>query len=169
MKTSKTKLTLKQKMFVDEYLIDCNATQAAIRAGYSKKTANRTASENLSKPDIQKAIEVAKLERADRTKINSDYVLEQIQEFLHCSFGRNTIKKVVNIDGEIHSIDIAEYNHTGVAKALELMGKHVQIQAYKERKEVNTNVDSTIKPKIQAMSSDERVARIKELIAKMNY
>ena len=45
-------LTDKQEMFCREYLIDLNATQAAIRAGYSEKTANRTASENLSKPDI---------------------------------------------------------------------------------------------------------------------
>ena len=46
-------LTDKQEMFCREYLIDLNATQAAIRAGYSAKTANRTASENLSKPDTQ--------------------------------------------------------------------------------------------------------------------
>lgn len=50
------KLTTKQRMFVNEYLLDCNATQAAIRAGYSEKTANRIASENLSKPVIQLAI-----------------------------------------------------------------------------------------------------------------
>ncbi len=46
-------LTDRQEMFCREYLIDLNATQAAIRAGYSAKTANRTASENLSKPDIR--------------------------------------------------------------------------------------------------------------------
>lgn len=49
-------LTDKQDMFCRECLIDFNATQTAIRAGYSDKTANRTASENLSKPDIQNRI-----------------------------------------------------------------------------------------------------------------
>ncbi|QYM73370.1 terminase small subunit [Pseudochrobactrum sp. Wa41.01b-1] len=49
-------LTTKQERFVTEYLVDLNATQAAIRAGYSEKTARQTGSENLSKPDIADAI-----------------------------------------------------------------------------------------------------------------
>lgn len=52
-------MTEKQKRFCDEYLIDLNATQAAIRAGYSERTANRIASENLSKPDIKSYIDTA--------------------------------------------------------------------------------------------------------------
>lgn len=51
------KLTEKQKRFVAEYLVDLNATQAAIRAGYSPKTANRIGSQNLSKVDVQTEIE----------------------------------------------------------------------------------------------------------------
>ena len=51
------KLTDKQKRFVDEYLIDLNATAAAIRAGYSRKTANRIGQQNLSKLDIRSAID----------------------------------------------------------------------------------------------------------------
>lgn len=50
-------MTKKQQRFVTEYLIDCNATQAAIRAGYSEKTARFIAAENLSKPYIRKAID----------------------------------------------------------------------------------------------------------------
>ena len=52
-------LTKKQKRFIDEYLIDLNATQAAIRAGYSEKTARSVGAENLTKPDIKKAVEEA--------------------------------------------------------------------------------------------------------------
>jgi len=52
-------LTPKQQRFVEEYLIDLNATQAAIRAGYSEKTAYSVGHENLKKPEIQKAIEEA--------------------------------------------------------------------------------------------------------------
>lgn len=52
-------LTLKQQRFVEEYLIDLNAMQAAIRAGYSERTAKSIGQENLTKPDTQKAIEEA--------------------------------------------------------------------------------------------------------------
>ena len=72
------KLTPKQQRFVDEYLIDLNATQAAIRAGYSPKTAQQIGAENLSKPVIAEAIEAAQLERSERTKITADSVLQEL-------------------------------------------------------------------------------------------
>ena len=59
----KAKLTEKQQRFVDEYLIDLNATQAAIRAGYSVKTANEQGSQNLAKLSIQQAIAEQMAER----------------------------------------------------------------------------------------------------------
>lgn len=52
-------LTAKQQRFVEEYLVDLNATQAAVRAGYSKKTAGAIGGENLEKPEIQEAIQKA--------------------------------------------------------------------------------------------------------------
>ena len=73
-------LTAKQKIFVQEYLVDLNATQAAIRAGYSPKTANRTASENLSKPDIQAAIHKSMQKREKRVEVNQDYVISKLFE-----------------------------------------------------------------------------------------
>lgn len=69
------KLTPKQQRFVDEYLIDLNATQAAIRAGYSPKTAQQMGAENLSKPVIAEAIEAAQLERQKRTLVTQDDVI----------------------------------------------------------------------------------------------
>lgn len=71
-------LTPKQERFVAEYLIDLNATQAAIRAGYSKRTAKQAGSENLSKPDLAKAIEAAQAARAQRTEITQDRVLKEL-------------------------------------------------------------------------------------------
>ena len=162
---SKSKLTLKQRVFVNEYLKDCNATQAAIRAGYSTKTANRIASQNLSKLDIQHAIEIAKQERSERINIDADYVLNQIKEFLDCSFGRIPIKKAVNIEGEMQSVEINEYNHSGVAKALELMGKHVNIQAYKDKQSIDGSFDT----RVAQMSEAEIDARIEELNTKLGY
>lgn len=71
-------LTPKQERFVQEYLIDLNATQAAIRAGYSQRTARQIGDENLSKPDIRAAIQSAKAERSKRTEITQDRVLQEL-------------------------------------------------------------------------------------------
>ena len=72
------RLTDKQKRFVEEYLVDLNATQAAIRAGYKEKTARSIGQENLTKPDIQEAIQAAMDERSKRTGITQDRVLQEL-------------------------------------------------------------------------------------------
>lgn len=72
-------LTAKQKRFVEEYLIDLNATQAAIRAGYSKKTAGSIGEENLKKPEIASAIFSAQRSREQRTGITQDWALERLK------------------------------------------------------------------------------------------
>ena len=72
-------LTDKQEMFCREYLIDLNATQAAIRAGYSVKTANRIAAQNLSKLDIQNRIAELKAKRNEDVGIDADYVLRRLR------------------------------------------------------------------------------------------
>jgi len=71
-------MTKKQKRFVEEYLIDLNATQAAIRAGYSPGTAQQIGSENLSKLVISNAIAKAMADRSKRTGINRDRVLQEL-------------------------------------------------------------------------------------------
>ena len=101
------KLTAKQERFCTEYIIDLNATQAAIRAGYSVKTANRIASENLSKPDIQKKIQKLQQDRATRTEITQDRVLKEL-----AGIGFAPITK-----GKIKAAD--------KTKALELLGRHL--------------------------------------------
>ena len=97
------KLTPKQAAFVHEYLIDLNATQAAIRAGYSQKTANRIATENLSKPVIQEALREAREAREKRSLITVEWVLAQIASIAQ--------------DEEAQQRDRL--------KALELLGKHL--------------------------------------------
>jgi phage terminase small subunit len=77
-KPSPKSLTPKQQRFVEEYLVDLNATQAAIRAGYSAKTADAIGRENLGKPLIAAAVEVEKAKRAERTEITADRVLEEL-------------------------------------------------------------------------------------------
>ena len=72
------KMTAKQQRFCDEYLIDLNATQAAIRAGYSEKTARKIGQENLTKPDIQEYIQKRKADRVERTEVTQDMVLREL-------------------------------------------------------------------------------------------
>lgn len=96
-------LTPKQSVFVDEYLIDLNATQAAIRAGYSKKTARQMGDENLSKPDIQAAIQARMKDRANRTGIEQDRVLKELARLAFFD-----VRKLYDADGSpipIHQLD----------------------------------------------------------------
>ena len=123
---SKTKkLTPKQERFCEEYLIDLNATQAAIRAGYSAKTAKTIAAQNLSKVNVAEKIAEAKAKRSEETRIDAAWVLRKSVEF-HDRCAR---------EGE-------EYNAPGVGKALDLIGKHVDVKAFEERLEVKqTNLN----------------------------
>jgi len=75
---SKTPLTPRQQRFVDEYLVDLNATKAAERAGYSAKTARVTGAENLTKPAIAAAIEAGKKTRAQASGITAQRVLDEL-------------------------------------------------------------------------------------------
>ena len=74
----KGKLTNKQKRFVQEYVIDFNATQAAIRSGYSQRSANNIGATNLAKPNIQKAIALEIEARTKRTEIDADWVVARL-------------------------------------------------------------------------------------------
>ena len=76
------KMTAKQRRFCDEYLIDLNATQAAIRAGYSKKTAYAIGVENLKKPELQKYIENRMMEKEKDLIADQDEVLKYLTSVL---------------------------------------------------------------------------------------
>lgn len=73
-----TELTAKQARFCEEYLIDLNATQAAIRAGYSPDTARSIASEMLTKPDIQARVSEMQAERSRNTRIDAQWLLDRL-------------------------------------------------------------------------------------------
>lgn len=91
-----SELTAKQRAFVREYLIDLNATQAAIRAGYSEDTARAIGCENLTKPDIAAAIEAAMKNRAERTDITADRVLKELAKI-----GFSDIRKAIKWQGTL--------------------------------------------------------------------
>jgi len=105
------KLTDKQKMFVKEYLIDLNATQAAIRAGYSESTAKEIGCENLTKPNIAEAIQEAMSERSEKVEITAEDVLTGIKDLT------KLVSDPVN----------EEFNATAGFKGYELLGKHLKL------------------------------------------
>ena len=138
------KLTKKQQRFVDEYLIDLNATQAAIRAGYSVKTANEQGSQNLAKLSIQQAIAEQMAERSKRTGINQDRVVLELAKIALVKMtdivdSQGRIKSDASPD-DLACIESVKYKEsesdTGSSverevkiasklKALELLGKHL--------------------------------------------
>jgi phage terminase small subunit len=135
-----TNLTPKQKCFVEQYLIDLNATQAAIRAGYSKKSARQVGVENLSKPAIAAAVAKAKQERSERTKIDADWVLKQAVELhrramqeIRPVLNPNTRKQVIDDDDNA----VFSFNAAAAARSLEIVGKHISIAAFKDRVELS--------------------------------
>lgn len=113
-------MTPKQKRFCDEYLIDCNATQAAIRAGYSAKTAKQIATENLSKPDLRAYID-QRLEEMQSKKIASS---EEVMQYLTSVMRGESRSSVLSLcgDGCQEVIEKAP-DEKEQLKAAELIGK----------------------------------------------
>lgn len=138
-------MTKKQKLFCDEYLIDLNATQAAIRAGYSPETAYSIGGENLKKPELRAYIDTAMAERSRRTGISQDRVLMELAKvaFLNPVDVINPQTASVREDARpedtaaIQSVKVKKsYSETGEMterevrmadklKALELIGRHL--------------------------------------------
>ena len=95
-------LTPKQQRFVEEYLIDLNATQSAIRAGYSEKTAQEIGSENLSKPMVAKAIAEAQEKLSNKAQVTVEMVVQGLL---------NEAKDLS--DGSTQSARVAAWAHLG--------------------------------------------------------
>lgn len=115
------KLTPKQLQFCKEYLIDLNGAQAAIRAGYSEKTAKEIASENLTKPNIVEYIQKQMDKRAEKTEINAEYVLKTIKSTIE----RCSQAEPVMINGEPSGE--YKFDAASVLKGCELLGKHLKL------------------------------------------
>jgi phage terminase small subunit len=128
-------MTPKQQRFVEEYLIDLNATQAAIRAGYSAKTANEQGARLLANVSVRTAVTEAKAKRSEEAQIDAAYVLRQavkLHERCMQEISPVTDRKGQQVLDE-QGRPVFEFNALGASKALELVGKHVSIQAFKDK------------------------------------
>lgn len=165
---TRQRMTAKQALFIEEYLLDLNATQAAIRAGYAKSTANKQASLWVGKtreacPEkmrhVWDAIQVAKGERIERAQVDADYVLRRLIEIDEMDVADILDEFGVTLPVRqwpsvwrryLTAMDVAELYEGGgddrqvagllkkikwpdKVKNLELIGKHVTVQAFKER------------------------------------
>lgn len=155
----------RQIKFVEEYIKSLNATDAAIKAGYSEKTARSQGSRLLTNVDIQKAIQQAKAEREERTKIDADYVLKRLVEI-----DQMDVLDIMDDDGNVKplrdwpkiwrqyisnietiSMDDGEgwlkkIKWPDKVKNLELLGRHVSVGAFKDK------VEHSGKLEIQSLS-----------------
>ena len=157
-------LTPKQAAFVAEYLIDLNASAAARRAGYAEKRADAMGHENLRKHEISAAIAAAKAQRAQRTQINADWVLRRLADMADAD-----LSDLHNADGTLRpSSDWPEVWRKGLVagietdettvggdkvvtvrkvkiadrlKAMELIGRHVNVGAWKDKSEVSVTMN----------------------------
>ena len=125
-------LTEKQKKFCDEYLVDCDATQAAIRAGYSPKTAKQIGQENLTKPDLKSYIDEQLAILHSQKTADAQEVLEYLTAVMRGEHTEQTLRLTGDGVQSITDIDVSARERL---KAAELIGKRYRM--FKD----NVNVD----------------------------
>jgi phage terminase small subunit len=135
----KSKLNLRQQRFVNEYLKDLNATQAAKRAGYSEKTVNQIGPRLLVNVRVADAIAKAVHKRAERTRITIDEVVTKIVD-----------------------IAMSDDRPQDQTRCLDMLMKHLGGYQANNRLDVDFRI-TQIAQRIQAMSEDEKYARLKRL------
>jgi phage terminase small subunit len=140
-------LTAKQDLFCREYIVDLNATQAAIRAGYSEKTAQAIGAENLTKPLIAARLAELHEERNKRVEIDADYVLTSLKSIAdRCMQSEQVVSKDGEASGEYR------FEHSGANKALELLGKHLKLFTDKQETELSGALHLTHDQWIESLS-----------------
>jgi phage terminase small subunit len=145
-------MTPKQKKFVQEYLIDLNATQAAIRAGYGKAGAHTEGNRMLSHPEIKAAIEEAQRDLAARTKVTQEEVIRDLREIRdRCMQHVQVLDRKGNPTGDY------TFDATGAIRAVELLGKHIGMFKEGPTVAIQNNVGSVRKIVRQIVYPDGRV------------
>lgn len=143
-------MTAKEQKFCDEYLVDLNATQAAIRAGYSEKTAGVIGWENLKKPYISGYIQEKRTKLTQKLEINHEWVLNR---FKAISDRCMTAEPVLIPDGQGGMTESGEYkfDSSGSNKATEMIGKHLGFFEQDNKQS---------KAEVTAPFTDDQVAKI---------
>lgn len=134
-----SKLTLKQKRFADEYIITGNATESAVKAGYSKTTARSIGQENLTKPDIKNYI-AERLKILDDEKIaDQKEVLQYLSAVMRGEHKEKTLISIGELGQEIVDIDVGAKDRI---KAAELLGRRYKL--FTDKVEVDANIETVV-------------------------
>lgn len=175
-------LTPKQEQFCLEYLVDLNATQAAIRAGYSEDSARNIASENMAKPDIQARIAQLQAERIEKTKIDAAWVLTRLADEATADIADlydengNLLPirdwPLIWRQGLVQGIDVEELfegrgqdrERIGTirkikldnrVKRIELIGKHIGVQAFRDQVGLSGELDINAKIDLSGLTDEQ--------------
>lgn len=153
MARNRNDLTPKQQKFIEEYLVDLNATRAAMRAGYSERTAYRTGADNLMKPQIMAAIKAAQAACSERTEAKADDVIRELVRLAYSDLGQVMdftgdqpklrapkditenarrsiasikVRRVVEGKGEdAHTVEVVEFKLWDKVAALDKLARHL--------------------------------------------
>jgi phage terminase small subunit len=135
-------LTIKQEKFAQEYLVDCNATQAAIRAGYSEDTAEQQGCRLLRNVKVLACIEERQKELTAKTELTQEWVLNNLKEVIAKCMQAVEVEKWDYEDKCMVGIGEYVFDSKGANRALELIGKHLGM--FKDSLNINANLSVQI-------------------------
>ena len=135
------KMTAKQKRFCDEYLLDLNATQAAIRAGYSEKNARNIASENLAKPNIKEYIDARMAEKENELIADQDEVLKYLTSVMR---GKSTASVLARNATGADEVKEKPPDEKERLKAAELLGKRYGLYTDKIEADIDMELNISV-------------------------
>jgi phage terminase small subunit len=118
----------KQERFVEEYLVDLNATQAAIRAGYSERTAHEIGHQNLSKVEIQEALQTAFAARSKRVEVDQDWVVRRLARIADLD-----LRKLFAADGTPRPIHELPEDVAGAIASIHVVKRKGEAEGYRVR------------------------------------
>ena len=120
-----TELKKRHELFCQEYVVDYNGTQAAIRAGYKEKSARQQASRLLASEEILTRISELQKDQLDRLAISQDYVVLQLLETYKCCREPSPVMRYDPSTGEMEETGMYQFDSKGALRALELIGRHL--------------------------------------------
>lgn len=167
----------RQQRFVEEYLVDLNATQAAIRAGYSEKTAYSVGNENLSKPEIKSAIDAEMARRSQATAITAERVLKELAKVAFFDKRKlfDTTGQFIppnKWDAELGAVVTSfEHGPAGLQKvkiadkldALQLIGRHLGM--FRDKVEVTGQVHTSAPGPDLSRLTDDQLAQLETILS----
>jgi len=138
------KASNKHELFCREYIVDYNGTQAAIRAGYSKKTARSQASTMLTNPNILTHIKELQKEQTERLAITADWVVHQLVDVVKKSKEPEPVMEWNYEEKALVKTGEYTFDSKGATKALELLGKHLGMYTDKVEEKVDMQLNIAI-------------------------